>query len=66
MTSEIAGDEDERGVDEGESRGDKGLEVGRSERMVDAEMEIGQLDNPHHRLRSTLYLYHSPITRSFG
>lgn len=62
---EVAGDEDERGVDEGEGRGDVGLEVGRPERVVDAEMEIGELDYPHHRLRSALYLYHSPAARSF-
>lgn len=47
-TSEVAGDEDEGGVDDGKCGSHKVVEVECSVWIVNAEMKIGKLNNPNH------------------
>lgn len=47
-TCEITSDEDKGRVDHGESRAHNGFEVKCPVRVVDTEMEIRELNHPHH------------------
>lgn len=58
-TCEVAGDEDEGGVDGGESGAHEIAEEEGSVWVVNTEMEIGELNHPNHWIRPSLHLLYS-------
>lgn len=65
-TSEVASDEDEGGVDEGESGPHKFREIAGTVWMVNAEMKIGKLNHPNHRIWASFDVCNSIIAFSYG
>lgn len=60
VTGEVAGDEDEGRINHSKGGADVAPEVVGPLRMVDAEVEVGELHHPHHRFGLPFHLDHVP------